>query len=177
MHEITDIYKGYLDLIEYLEEKFPGCVEVPKEHDNTIVVTSKKALHLLTVAPVTKVTTDRFICASCSRFNTLGTAHLHVYRMGDCAQVYTPRVTPLLGILYYLAYKVSPAHIFPAIPNYTEMIALKLWMKGVTASRIHSLDLKGIMGALNVYVREHGEGHIETMALKELIDEQNNQHL
>ena len=26
MQNITDIYKGYLDLIEYLEEKFPGGV-------------------------------------------------------------------------------------------------------------------------------------------------------
>jgi len=173
MTEIVDIYKGYLDLIEYLEEKFPGGIAVPRQYDNTVVAVSEEALHLLTISPATKVTTDHFIRASCNRFNTLGTTQLSVYQAGPTVKVHAPKVTPFLAVLYHLIHRVGPAHVM-APGLYTEMDALKAWVKIITADRVESLNLKGVGRVLRRYTEKHGGKHVETQALMRWLHEHGN---
>ncbi len=174
MSNILEIYRRYLDLIEYLEEKFPGCVKVPTERHNPAIKMAPTVAYLLAIAPVTKVTTDQFIRASCDRFNALGTTQLEVHQCLDKVQIHTRNIRPLLCVLYHLMYRVGSAQMCIQ-GEYNELNALKMWLALFKAERVSQIDLHNIEHALRGYTRGRGyntEGH----ALGEWINERVKYH-
>ena len=102
MSNITKIYQGYLDLIEYLEEKFLGGV-YPLYYNHP---------DLLIIDPATQTMLDALIIPACKKFNALGSTQL-VVTHNDPPQNYiiitTSEMTETLGVLYTVAYSNTPA--------------------------------------------------------------------
>ena len=68
MKEVTGVYKGYLELIKYLEEKFPGCVQRVFPSLRKISTPRKE---LLLIKPTSTTTAEAFIQPACDKFNAL----------------------------------------------------------------------------------------------------------
>ena len=147
MTGVTEIYRAYGDLIKYLEEKFPGCVDVPLGTDNTVYAQAEGSKHLLTVDPTTQTTIERFIRTACNRFNETGSTFLQIYYEGSKTLIVTPNVTPTLWVLYRLSIRTKPAedlhHSHPDV-GYKSLPAIRRWLEVLTASQIGALDLQAI---------------------------------
>ncbi len=101
MFKVNEIYKGFLDLITSLEEKFPGgvCGAYVALNLESIEV-SNVHKELLLVEPTTEITRKEFIKPACDRFNLLGSTQLAVADINDKAWIYTKDITPLMYVLY-----------------------------------------------------------------------------
>ena len=89
MKEITEIYRGYLGLIEYLEEKFLGGVYA-----------AYRTECLLVIMPATEATRNAFVVPACDKFNALGSTQLKSSLYKDAVVIETDVIAPTLYIVY-----------------------------------------------------------------------------
>jgi len=95
MERIVEIYKGYLDLITYLEEKFPGGV-------HSVHHAGKPAWpeNLLRIRPTTPTFARKLIIPALKKFNELGTTQLRIAATDNETTIYTNDVMAALYVLH-----------------------------------------------------------------------------
>jgi len=91
--DINEIYAAYLNLITYLEEKFPGGV-------GGVFSVVGSAPYLLAVAPTTPAIRDTLIRPVCERFNELGSTQLEVIPFREGTLIGAKDITPVLYVVY-----------------------------------------------------------------------------
>jgi len=149
MNKITSIYKGYLELIQYLEEKFPGGVRAVYDRDSLCV---------LTVTPTTETITHALIVPACNKFNDLNSTQLYIVTWGNGALIMTKQIAPTLYILYAMI--LGGTHVkgdIPAatplrIPQITAYVdLLKDYAISLREGNLTSKDCSHSLQALKVY--------------------------
>ena len=71
MPDVSEIYKGYLDLIHYLEEVYAGGVVVWYISKDPYLIKN-----LLEVRPTARASSKSLIVPACEKFNALGSTQL-----------------------------------------------------------------------------------------------------
>jgi len=177
MTRITEIYQGYLNLIEYLEEKFPGGVQI----------IFGKASVVMKISPVTLTTLKAFIQPACEKFSDLGSTHIDAYKscLGDeaTAVIYTSGKTALISILYHVAGMYTPypyksirvvnppstgSFNFPSITNSNkDLTTLKSWLRVLLLDEINSTNSRLLVKALKHYEISHKGNRKEAIWFRE----------
>jgi len=165
---ISEIYKGYLDLIQYLEEKFPGGVSIRYNH----------AKILMKIRPTTEATLNAFIRPACWKFNELGTTRIDAYnrRVGskDDAVVCTEEQKAIISVLYYVSEMYIPLkhptrtiklntvkrYTHPGIEADKDMEAMTLWLEILTADHLRRHNLYIMEKGVEQY-EDHHDVHPE----------------
>ena len=152
MTEITEIYKGYLDLIEYLEEKFPGGVNPQCNHP----------YELMFIKPTTNTTTNTFILPACEKFNKLGSTQLALNTCfppdEEVAVLRTDKQEALLWVINRVARNGHPTWGLPLlVPKFNSRLNdLKEWLDAII-DPAKSLQPPRILEAtLTAYIQQFG---------------------
>jgi len=157
--DITKVYQGYLNLVTYLEEKFPGCVHIEYNAPPRLII----------VSPTTQTTVDTFILPACSKFNALGTTKLICRSDAGYTYISSRDIKASLFILYYVAYRnvMSPRGLqTPQLQKVTygrpmslqegqSTEFLKDWLESITAMAFNNMHYVYVLeDALNTYEQE-----------------------
>jgi len=174
---IRKIYKGYRDLINCLEEKFPGGVHGTYGAQEA----------LLTITPATQVMRDALIVPACEKFNELGSTKLNAYVHEHGVTVGTTALAPTLHTLYGVIGEVIapglPQTFFDSRgssekirrclpPELQEIVKLErgvgllhAWLVALINDYIATPNLVRIRGALRLYtIAGHHPGEAINMA-------------
>ena len=169
-HKVKDIYKGYLDLIQYLEEKFPGCVHaVYVALDLELRQVTYQRKELLVIKPTTTTTRKTFIDAACDRFNLLGSTQIQAQSDNDETWIYTKDLTPVLYTLYRrLRHGATPDQRIIVAEGVRRLLRL---LHPFSRGAYDAHGLFEMRVQLTQYEQYYSKGHEESKALWHVYDD------